>query len=142
MGKYCLVREREATSIIPTLSPLSKIMTRQFFAFKTFGNCPETTKFAKVFTPLKMPTMHARANHTGRVTHQQMYCPRLMQGEQNFHSLLPSFCHLLLFGHLSSALFNETVVCTHQQIYYCHTANPRSREGGNEISHRKVLISK
>ena len=59
LDKYCCASEREATSMITALSPLSRIMTHalimmspysiKIHAFKTFMKCLETAKFPKVF---------------------------------------------------------------------------------------------
>ena len=63
LDKYCLASEREETSMIPTLSLLSRKVLlsdtpphlMRIFAVKTFANCPKTAKFVKVFTCERLP---------------------------------------------------------------------------------------
>ena len=65
LDKYCLASEREAISMIPTLSLSLRIMTRPLIMtppysmkismVKTLANCPETAEFAKVFTRERFP---------------------------------------------------------------------------------------
>ena len=86
LDQCCLASEREATSIIPTTLPLSKIMTRplimmilysmKIFIIKTFGNCPETAKLAKVFTRKRFALYGTfiKEDHPRKNLHQKHHC--------------------------------------------------------------------